>query len=780
MKAKFLALAALVLGLASCQSDFDGGTANVGGEVDFQLSVGAEELATRASEDKVDDGVSGLNSVHGAIDYLQATDWTAADLRYTLEVYDVASDYSSATPVKDRMVKIVDKYAPVVFDLRLVPGRDYYFVVFADFVAEGEAAKDVNPAISAQADLGLHHSIGQTLADITIKEPKNTDLKNNERGGLNNELTDAYFATKEVRVDNSAVKDILLKRPYGKLRVIATDLAELNINVEPKSMKVAYTATHPQKLNALTGEVEGYDENVEYTLTSTYNEGVSKESLANHFYTTDFDAKKDTYINNATRHTHMTLFTDYILAEKDGQTAYHFTMDVLDGNGERIKRTAFSTDIPVERNKLTTVIGNVLTTATEIEVRIDDNFAGYLEEVVEEPYANITNSAGEIIGTEVYNEEGIAVALTRAAKDTDHQIVINNDITMPQCELVWDDTTKEYKYTNTPITITDGVPSGSNWAIICPYHLTFDDAFTGSIDGNGKTIEGICIANQGSFTGLIGCMWDGASVKNLVIENAAIVGGEYVGAVAGRSQNGTLVENVQIVNSTISGTDNVGGILGINYRRKGGASGQGYDEGWAIIRNSSTDTETKVIGSGEQIGGIVGYNYGAIIINCENNADITGKSKVAGICGSARDYHHDADSYIVACTSTAEATITANSGSASGIVGHTMTDVNHRNTYAPVVACESYSKLVGNQRYALGRSQNNKYIACVAVKNGAQTFSDYNSNVISSYLYEATDVATDSEVADMNAAIATFNATAPAEAQCSYVWSANGGLPSLN
>ena len=172
MKAKFLALAALVLGLASCQSDFDGGTANVGGEVDFQLSVGAEELTTRASEDKVDDGVSGLNSAHGAIDYLQATDWTAADLRYTLEVYDVASDYSSATPVKDRMVKIVDKYVPVVFDLRLVPGRDYYFVVFADFVAEGEAAKDVNPAISAQADLGLHHSIGRPWRTSLSRSPR--------------------------------------------------------------------------------------------------------------------------------------------------------------------------------------------------------------------------------------------------------------------------------------------------------------------------------------------------------------------------------------------------------------------------------------------------------------------------------------------------------------------------------------------------------------------------------------------------------------------------------
>ena len=47
MKARFFALAALVLGLASCQKDFDGASTLVGGEVDFQLSVGTEEM-TRA------------------------------------------------------------------------------------------------------------------------------------------------------------------------------------------------------------------------------------------------------------------------------------------------------------------------------------------------------------------------------------------------------------------------------------------------------------------------------------------------------------------------------------------------------------------------------------------------------------------------------------------------------------------------------------------------------------------------------------------------------------
>ena len=71
----------------------------------------------------------------------------------------------------------------------------------------------------------------------------------------------------------------------------------------------------------------------------------------------------------------MTLFTDYILAEEDQQHTIHFTMSVYDKSNNLIKATNFNTEIPVKRNNLTTILGNVLTTATEIEVTIDDNFA---------------------------------------------------------------------------------------------------------------------------------------------------------------------------------------------------------------------------------------------------------------------------------------------------------------------------------------------------------------------------------------------------------------------
>ncbi len=378
MKARFLALAALVLGLVSCQNDFEAGNIVAGGEVDFQLSVGAPELATRAGEDGADTQ-NAKDSAFGAIDYLQGAGWGSVDLRYSLEVYDVTEDgagnkvVTNTTPVKDRMVKVVDAYEPVVFDLRLVPNREYRFVVFADFVAQG-ASEEVT--MTAQQYAGLRHDIGDTLQDITIKEDAD-DTK-----WLNDEVADAYFAFKDIEITNSKAQDMVLRRPYGKLRVIATDLAELNLNVDPKAVVVEYDRTHNNQFNAVTGIISGGNNATESTYKVVYNNSVGKESLANHTYNAGYDAKTVKNANNETRHSHITLFTDYILAEAE-QTPIHFTMKVYDNaamaDTNLIKETAFTTDIPVQRNYLTTVIGNVLTTATEIEVRIDDNFSNGTE-----------------------------------------------------------------------------------------------------------------------------------------------------------------------------------------------------------------------------------------------------------------------------------------------------------------------------------------------------------------------------------------------------------------
>ena len=353
MKARFFAIAALVLGLASCQKDF-APEANLGAEVDYRLEVSATELGVTRAGDTAEDQAA-KDSAFGAIDYFQGADWSKVDLRYTLEIYDANEDGSlkSTTPVKDRQAIVVDEYKAVTFETRLAPKRHYRFVVFADFVENG-AATAWSEAQKLTKD-GLNHRIGATLANI--------ELINED---INDEASDAYFAFKEVVPGNNThnTDAITLTRPYGKLRVVATDLHELNLNVKPGSVKVVYKDCNASTFNAVEGTISN-----EYA-TKEFDYDYVNEGIV-------YTAGKDALKGEKDRNTHMTIFTDYILAT-DTQHTINFNMVVNDEAGVEIKATTFSTEIPVQRNHLTTIIGNVLTTATEVEVTINDNFFGEL------------------------------------------------------------------------------------------------------------------------------------------------------------------------------------------------------------------------------------------------------------------------------------------------------------------------------------------------------------------------------------------------------------------
>ncbi|MEE0864154.1 MAG: DUF6562 domain-containing protein, partial [Alistipes sp.] len=562
MKVRFLALAALVLGMVSCQQDVDTVTP-VSGEVDFQLSVDAKELATRAGDD-AQNPQNAMNSAFGAIDYLQGAakddyrqDWNDVDLRYTLEVYDVADDYAGKTPVKDRQVIIVDEYQPVVFDLRLVPNRDYHFVVFADFVAQDEYKKDSAAQLLVE---GIRHQIGETLADITVL---------NE--AINDEVADAYFATSDIKVTNSATQDIVLKRPYGKVRVIATDLAELNLNVDPKSVVVEYEALNPDKFNAVTGAIDG-----KYTVksfTTSFVDNV-RDNMGLHYYTADYDAKKAVADNGVERNTHITLFTDYILATGT-QKPIHFTMTVNDEDGNEIKTTSFYTDIPVQRNYLTTVVGNVLTTATHINVSIDDNFAGYEQ-------LNLWN--GKAVEEPVV--EGEFYVIYEASQLAWLADQVNN---------------KGQKFSGKTFKL--GKNLHLNHELWTPIGATgeFQGTFDGNYNGVDHSIEGIFVSVKGkNVAGLFG-RTKSATIKNLTILNSQVYG-QYTAAAIVAHGVCARIENCHVDGCEVVSTP--------------------YNKDHA-----------------NNVGGIVGYLSGetvAYVKGCSvKNSRITAYRKVAGIVGSA-------------------------------------------------------------------------------------------------------------------------------------------------
>ena len=474
MKARFFAIAALVLGLASCQKDF-APEANSAGEVNVTLSVSTPELigATRAGLNGEVDGQGALDSRFGAIDYLDGSqsgdyrwDWNDVDIRYTMEVYDAVN---LEKPIKDRQQIIVDKYQQVEFEVRLIPNREYQFVVFADFV--DQVTKEP-----------LRHVIGDTLNDIALV---------NE--ALNDEVADCYFKSWTFEPTNNTQNqtEATLTRPYAKVRVIATDLAELNLNVHPESIDIEYNTVIPTAFNAVKGSISG--DNTTKTFSYNYIAEV-RDNMANHVYNADYDAKVDA----KGRASHMTLFTDYILAE-DEQSPINFKMTVKDAIKE-IKIVDFNTEIPVQRNYLTTIIGDVLTTNVNVEVNISDNFAG---EIVK----NVNF---------VYDAEQLQDALNNTVEG-DNTIVFGDDV-------VGD--------------ITASQVQGKNVII----------------DGNNKKFDGtiLVVGNNGS-----------TQTDTLVIKNINFSSEEdSIDFIQQNSQNapGRYAHNITIENCTFNGKANAVGM----------------------------------------------------------------------------------------------------------------------------------------------------------------------------------------------------------------------------
>lgn len=474
MKARFFAIAALVLGLASCQKDF-APEVNSGDEVKVTLSVSAPELigATRAGVNGEVDENKALDSRFGAIDYLDGNvagdarwDWNDVDIRYTMEVYD---QEDLTTPIKDRQEIIKDQYQQVEFEVRLIPNRNYQFVVFADFVDQ-------------ETKQPLRHEIGATLNDIALVNEAILD-----------EVADCYFKSWEFEPTNNTQNrtEATLTRPYAKVRVIATDLAELNLNVHPESVAIEYNTVIPTTFNAVKGSISG--DNTTKTFTYNYIAEV-RDNMVNHVYNADYDKKVDA----KGRASHMTLFTDYILAE-DEQDAINFKMTVSDKKGA-IKVVDFNTEIPVQRNYLTTIIGDVLTTNVNVDVNISDDFAG---EIVK----NVNF---------VYDAEQLQDALNNTVEG-DNTIVFGDDV-------VGD--------------ITASQVQGKNVII----------------DGNNKKFDGtiLVVGNNGS-----------TQTDTLVIKNINFSSEEdSIDFIQQNSQNapGRYAHNITIENCTFNGKANAVGM----------------------------------------------------------------------------------------------------------------------------------------------------------------------------------------------------------------------------
>ena len=304
MKARFLALAALMLGLASCQTEHENLGVNVGGEQDVTVCVSLPEV-TRAN-----------NSAEGAFVNVDLTG--NATIRYIMKIYD-----NENRPSDVRYVKYSDGNT-VAFDVRLVPNRDYKFVVWADIV-DGEE------------DLDKHYNTSD-LTQITFNGDWNAmDETRDAFTGV--ELVDDYNGASTINVN--------LTRPFAKLRVQTTDMEDLaKLGITPTTATVTYTVKHYGVFNALEGK--------------PVNDSKNRDIVHENF-------NIPAYNENGT------LFVDYFFADND---VVKFNMTVKDQKDAIInEELTFNTDIAAKRNHLTTIKGNILTEANNVEVEVVENGA---------------------------------------------------------------------------------------------------------------------------------------------------------------------------------------------------------------------------------------------------------------------------------------------------------------------------------------------------------------------------------------------------------------------
>ena len=487
----------MLLGFVACQNDYHGLEVDANGEAAVTLNVAIPEDITRAA---------GANSALGGVSNIDMSEY---DIRFILEVYDDANNLA-----KERIVKYEDNASATSFSLRLIPGRGYKFVAWADFVKQGQKGD-------------YHYNTTAGLTNIAVNEATWKAM---------DESRDAYTTVEEVANFSSAANiSLTLKRPFAKVRVVATDIKELYGDLLPKDIEVEYLTKFYTSYNALTK-----------VASDAAQTGVKSVDLSVLTYASE--SPKD--------NGKMTLFADYMLADVEA-SPIQFTMDIVDNSGKTIPTINFNTAIPIQRNHLTTISGPILTDANDITVTIDEKFDEPAEEVKvwdgESATVPAHNGGDDInAATEFYVEQGSELAwlaeqvngVTRATTNDFAGVtfVLNNDIDLGGNE--W-----------TPIGVSTGVP------------------FRGSFDGNGYKITNFVVteSNASAQAALFGTVCGSGSFKNVLIDNATIkcnvTSGEtnfYGAALVAQVYGSHEFENVTIQNSNIQGSGKTGALLGFN------------------------------------------------------------------------------------------------------------------------------------------------------------------------------------------------------------------------
>ena len=318
----FAALGAGLL-MTSCQSDEPLAPGNgLEQQVAFTVSL-PDAVSTRAG---------GTNSAAGGV-----SNNVGANVTFNVALYLIGGSETVPVYTASDVVSSTGNHTSATFEPTLVIGEQYRVVAYAEFekdvVATGEG---VNP----ETNMGL----------IAVES------------GINNEKNDEYFVSTTLTA--APELSATLKRPYGKLRLLADDWdeAERQFNSHIESVKVEYDFGRAKTFDATTGYFGMPDNSYCRVMEASrvdYAEG-------------EFIAAGSSVVEKENVD-YKTIFVDYIPAHPVDDTMMPFVLTVTFENG-KIYQRSFIQEIPIRRNWLTTLKGDLFTIGSEITLIIEESF----------------------------------------------------------------------------------------------------------------------------------------------------------------------------------------------------------------------------------------------------------------------------------------------------------------------------------------------------------------------------------------------------------------------
>ncbi len=164
-----------------------------------------------------------------------------------------------------------------------------------------------------------------------------------------------------------------------------------------------------------------------------------------------------------------------------------------------------------------------------------------------------------------------------------------------------------------------GFSEGEGWDPIGHFRGWTDfSLFGGQYDGGGYNILNLTIKRpQSDYVGLFGYTDEAAVITGVGLENAAVSGRQYVGALVGRNSRNARIAG-SYATGTVAGESSAGGLVGTNMGR--------IDDSHAAV---------DVTGTGMGVGGLAGKNEQACYITYSYAVgNVIGQGAVGGLVGT--------------------------------------------------------------------------------------------------------------------------------------------------